>query len=193
MKKMLAVFLSFCLAAAAAAETPCPKWPHSKKYPCEVLKVLSPTEFQIKLLEDGKTYTLRLAHVKPVEKKKIPKDFTNADIYKTYEGFAFKTVSSMVSPVLEKDSKPQKTGDAVVKKSDLHAWVEFEKDDIEKDGSKLLGYLFVSDREDFPVNARLIAIKLKKNRSFVVTSYMQENGVDSKSKAVFEWAESQDW
>jgi len=184
MKKLL-ILLALCL-TAVAADAPCPQWPHSKKYPCEVLKVISPTEFRVKLAEDGKTYTIRLAHVKPVEKKKIPKEMTNSSIFKTFDNAALSRINHWLSPV-----------DANGKKKEISTWVEFEGDDLPRNISIIRGYLFSSEREDFPLNALLTAAKLHSGSAhgvFIsITQYTQENKIDSKGKPVFDWALTQNY
>lgn len=172
MKIKIIAIAFFVIGAVALANQA--DWPHSaKRYPVEVRRVISPTEFSVLFKDTKKIYTLRLAHVTPLESRNTKDDKL---IKNTYD-LAMRLVN------------------AEIKRDPQNMFVEFEGDEIQFDGdstNRIVGYLFLSPNWLVPLNCEL----MRKNRRTLesgkyfaneyFTTYMQESGKDSKGKAFFD-------
>ena len=180
-KTFLSLLISGLALFGLAADAPRPVWPNSKKYPVEILKVLSPTEVRLKLLEDGKIYTFRMAHVKPLPKNtpknREPSQKTFYDQFKSsLESFA--------------DNKQQL-------KRNGEIWIEFETDEIYIQpgySNRLVGYLFYNDivwrtgPGSYPWNAHFV--RFNRDSGTFPSEYQQEAWGDSKGKDCFDFMAS---
>lgn len=170
--KTTIIAIAFFLGAVALANQA--DWPHSaKRYPVEVRRVISPTEFSVLFKDTKKIYTLRLAHVTPLESRNTKDDKL---IKNTYD-LAMRLVNNYT------------------KRDPQNMFVEFEGDEIQFDGdstNRIVGYLFISPNWIVPLNCELMrknSRNLESGKYFAkdyFTVYMQENGMDSKGKAFFD-------